>query len=379
MLSSESSAFVSNGVSGIRLKDNGGLFSGNWLTEGPGGTERSIFGIVSSGIWVAKVSPPYRMARTSHLHRLPGVELWNQAADSSKIFLIGETTQEQRYANWPAWLGAPVHADGSLKKYGSEMAWAVFRPTTDTQYGETLEGIRIAITVFVTDLTGMQDVIFVRYDITNVNAGETLELLMGNFSDLDLGAYDSGTNVCGPDPHHNQTSYDEARGMSFIYFSPHPEDGDLDPTCYGYVDGVAFLELSAGGVPDGVWANRIVTRYGALPYYSYFSEEDITDAEDAFFALNGLDPDGVAMVNPVTNQTTRFAFTGDPVAGTGWLDERNDSRQLLSRPPFSLGEGETKSVVVVIMKAEGEDLGQAIGALQDKYDLVAGSPSIWDK
>ena len=67
------------------------------------------------------------------------------------------------------------------------------------------------------------------------------------------------------------------------------------------------------------------------------------------------------------------------MAGTGWLDERNDSRQLISKPPFSLSEGETKSVVVVILKAEGGALGQAIGALQDKYELIAGSTSIWDK
>ena len=142
LMSDSSAAFVSNGVSRIRLSDIGLLWGGNWLTEGTGIGDGIIYGVITSGIWVAKASPPYRVTTTSHLGWLPGVELWNQAADSSKIFLIGETTQEQRYANWPAWLGAPVHADGSLKKYGSEMAWGVFRPTTDTQYGETLEGIR---------------------------------------------------------------------------------------------------------------------------------------------------------------------------------------------------------------------------------------------
>ena len=63
-------------------------------------------------------------------------------------------------------------------------------------------------------------------------------------------------------------------------------------------------------------------------------------------ALKGLSTVGNPMIDPTTGLETEYAFTGDPIAGTGWLDSLKENRSLLSLKPFTILTGETKSLTM---------------------------------
>jgi hypothetical protein len=119
-----------------------------------------------------------------------------------------------------------------------------------------------------------------------------------------------------------------------------------------------------------VFSNRILTRWASVPYFASFSLPLIDSPEKVLLALEGLDANGNPMINPVTGMPTRFAFTGDPVTGTGWIDEPNDLRQLLSFAPVDLEPGASVHYRLAWIFASGSDLPSAIDELFRKTDLI---------
>jgi hypothetical protein len=84
------------------------------------------------------------------------------------------------------------------------------------------------------------------------------------------------------------------------------------------------------------------------------------------------------MINPVNNQESKFAFTGDPVTQTGWLDSSPlDVRSLLSSASFTLASGEKKRVSIVWVVEKGQDLSSALENLKSKVDDVRNNDHLW--
>ncbi len=70
-------------------------------------------------------------------------------------------------------------------------------------------------------------------------------------------------------------------------------------------------------------------------------------------------------INPVTNTVTKFVLTGDPVAGTGWIDSSpGDRRILLASGPFTMAVGDTNEAVVAVMAALGSDRLSSVSVLK---------------
>ncbi|NIV11610.1 MAG: hypothetical protein GWN62_10105, partial [Aliifodinibius sp.] len=89
------------------------------------------------------------------------------------------------------------------------------------------------------------------------------------------------------------------------------------------------------------------------------------------YALKGLSNFGDPMINPVTGNETKFAFTGDPITQTGWLDSiAIDVRSLLSSAPFTLAPGEKKIVSIVWIVESGQNLADALVNLKSKVDDI---------
>lgn len=87
-----------------------------------------------------------------------------------------------------------------------------------------------------------------------------------------------------------------------------------------------------------------------------------------FRLLNGNNKSGVPFINPTTGEPTRFVFSGDPVAGTGWNDGNpvlpNDRRMCLVTGPFTMAPGDTQEVVVACLAARGGDRLSSVAALE---------------
>ena len=65
------------------------------------------------------------------------------------------------------------------------------------------------------------------------------------------------------------------------------------------------------------------------------------------------------LLDPITNETTKFWVNGDPVAGTGWVDgiilPPGDRRLLLTPGPFQMALGDTQDIVVAYVAGIGLD------------------------
>jgi hypothetical protein len=161
--------------------------------------------------------------------------------------------------------------------------------------------------------------------------------------------------------------------------SPRPEDVGIPTACYGTVSGIAILDMtSARGLGHAKLAHRVVRKVKAGPF-AQFAEEDILDAIHVRRALEGLSPSGGEMIDPSNGIATRFAFTGDPVAGSGWIDEPYDVRSLQSLAPFDLAAGETKSVTVAWLNVAGNDLTDGLARVKAQFDAVMERRGEWDR
>lgn len=78
--------------------------------------------------------------------------------------------------------------------------------------------------------------------------------------------------------------------------------------------------------------------------------------------LKRLSETGNPMDDPITGQATSYAFTGDPVAETGWpdVDTGTDTLLFLSSGPFSIAPGTHKMLTVLVTMEAAPSLSEAL-------------------
>lgn len=353
----------------VTVDANGALFGGQWQ-EVPGET------VYGAGLWVGGVIGG---APRGSLYLY---ETTNYVAPDGVYHLTSE--QQAAYiTNWPE--AAPTDAFGRPFLLGDAMTWATLMPKPRTPgrrgtrlgqvFGAPVETLRIGQSVFASDDPALDDVFFLRYDLTN--AGETSlgGLYAGLFTDTDVYG-------CLFGPGSNGTGYDLDRALSYTY--PALARGDSTrmngqgEACTVPVAGFAFLLSPQGQPPAPVaYSHRIFRKNDYVQ--RAFSERYTEDPQDVVWALQGLSVEGEPMIDPTTEAPSRFAFTGDPVALTGWLDDQEpvDVRSLLSAGPFDLAPGETKHLVIAWAAAEGDVLSEALATLRTRIDAARDARSLW--
>jgi hypothetical protein len=367
---------LSNASMSVGMNEHSTVSKDGWAIETSSGNALSLSSINFAGILLATPGPGARA--TSGASIFPGLDALEFAESeegASGIYLIDRSQDGFNISNWPKDLHPPLRSDGSHKRYGDTMAWSAF---VSSGSGSGVDDVLVGVSLFLYDSPELKGVTFLRYDITNIGETRIPELLAGFFSDTDLIAFDQADSFCDLKVSRNQSGYDVSRSMAYAYVRPQPVDGDLAPECYGIASGIAMLEISGSGIPEGVYSSRIVTKSASADYYPAFSSAHFLDPPAITNALRGLDVQGRSMVDPLTSLETNYAFTGDPVQGTGWHDARNDIRQLLSKPSFSLNPGETKSFALAVILATGEDFGSAISSLQGKQGWLSMRQNLWD-
>src|SRR5207245_421624 len=111
---------------------------------------------------------------------------------------------------------------------------------------------------------------------------------------------------------------------------------------------------------------------------------DPKNPTQSYYFLQGLDSAGLAVIDPTTHQPTRYAASGDPVAGTGSLDSApSDRRLMLSSGPFEMDPGDTQEIVCALALGRNASNLGSVTRLKEYLDYarlfydptIVGTPS----
>ncbi len=106
---------------------------------------------------------------------------------------------------------------------------------------------------------------------------------------------------------------------------------------------------------------------GARGEWGDFYVGRTSGAWQAYWRMQGISELGHHMINPVTGLETDWGLSGDPVAGSGWLDVTapHDRRFGLATGPLDWAPGDTQTVAIAIVVGQGADRWQSISKMKE--------------
>jgi len=254
---------------------------------------------------------------------------------------------------------------------GDQMVWTVFNDAdpsnhTNSAGGSEPLGIEIRQSTFGFSRTGaLGNTIFLKFEIihpliTSPPAGsvfaDTLkDMYVSLWADPDLGGSQDDLVGC-----------DTTLSLGFCYNATNSDEQ------YGATPPAVGYDFFLGPRPY----RGAPTTLGMTSFNKYINGTDPASFDESYAYMQGLLPDGSELVNPVTGLPTRYFNSGDPVIGTGWLDNNAaDKRMMLSSGPFTMAPGDTQIVVGAIVIGQGNSRLSSVSGLrffdtfaQDAFD-----------
>lgn len=341
----------------------------------PKGTDKSA--IFAAGMWVgARVAgddaPRVTVAEYSQEFAagpvINGVPA-NEADASYRVYKVTRgDTEAQDYLEWPSGDGAPLNTDGTPAILGDQTLWAVYNDLVVAKHNNDAGnsaplGLEVQQSVFAFDrVPPLGNMIFVKWIFINKGTNTLNDTYVSVWSDPDLGGAADDLVGC-----------DTTLSLGYCY------NADNDDEIYGTaVPAVGFDFFQGPIVPSpGDTAHvsgRAVPGYRNLPMTSfnkYINGTDPGSPVNSYNYMQGFDPDGNDITDPITGRVTKFFVAGDPVTNSGWLDDNPaDRRLMLSSGPFTMAPGDTQEVVAGIIIAQGSDRLSSISLLK-QYDEQA--------
>ena len=367
-------------VFGLRMDQHGFLAS----SDDTGAEASGVYAIFSGGLWISAMQDgALRSNGVFGASALLGDGSYRfrsnfgPCADSTGgVYRVSADTS---YAamGWPASAGAPVRADGSPMAYGNEMLWASMCSVSNTNpdgvdwYSAPLQGLRVNQSVFTH--ASETSAVFIRYEIVNESGTPMQEVYIGFKADPDWDG--SVDNIVGFDASTSMSYvYNDATKQSASGSIPRPDSER------GEVLGLTVLETPQA---LGITAHRIVLKSVLLD--SPYKEYGLT-AEANRNILMGLLNDGSQQIdNNDASFSGLFAYTGDPVAETGWIGgfihqgarEGYDVRQVVSTGPFDIAPGESVTYTLAYLTQSGSDLSNGLQLLKQEALRLQSQPSLW--
>ncbi|MGE5497266.1 MAG: hypothetical protein ACM3Q2_04315, partial [Syntrophothermus sp.] len=418
-----STFFYSDGISDINLQQNSGftfpkgsgktaVFQTGFVWGGKVNNQVRVGGFTyKSGVQPGRIigtgaaskaddpnSPAVRMYRIR-----PDYKTGNMAAEIKD----GEGTEaeiraqyEKDWNEWPADWGAPYNDVNGDKKYdpavdipgvtgAHQTIWFVNNDLDSTKclslYGSPSIGLELQTTVWGYNQAGaMGNVLFRKYKLINKSVNNITDMYVTNWTDPDVG--DAGDDFTG---------CDTLSGLSFVYNATIPDKvyGNQPPAI-----GFDFLQgpvVPAALADTAIYDGKFVTGKKNLPmtaFYYFIGGDAVMDGPTMggdfvrgtlrFYNLMQGKNGSTGEYFPVPGGgVTKFPLSGDPVAGTGYLDGRlyskGDRRIGSASGPFNLAAGDTQEVVIAEIAAGGPGSGmnniQAVQLLKGYDKLIQGA------
>jgi hypothetical protein len=230
---------------------------------------------------------------------------------------------------------------------GDQMLWAVYNDANPAKHtnkaGKSQPlGVEVQQTTFGFDRQGaLGNTDFIKFRIINKGGHQLDSMYVSLWADPDLGGANDDLVGC-----------DTLASLGYVYNATNTDQLYADrPPAVGY----DFFQGPKVGN----------TTLGLASFDFYINGKDPLNAGQTFNLMKGLNADGTPVINPQTSNPSAFYAPGDPVTGTGWLDDNPaDRRFLMSAGPFSMAPGDTQIVVGAIVVGQGADRKTSITAMK---------------
>ena len=299
------------------------------------------------------------------------------------------------YANWPGQDGAPffdLDRNGIFSKnidkpnpLGDEAIWFVGNALKNAETFDDFEypyskpsAIELHKTIYAfKNFNVLRDVVFIKYLFINKNSYTLKDFYFSQWNDADIGYPEDDFVCCLPELN---------LGIAFNADS-------LDEKYFGKTPPALGLLLLQGPKIEGnatdsaMFLGKWITGYKNLgstsfniPYIPFGIEEydynhDLADLN----AIKGLNYYyGNPIINPITHDTTKFVFEGNPGEKSGWfamdtLYKRylpRDFQIYLSSGPFTMAPGDSQEVAVAFILGQGADNLKSVTDVIEKAKVV---------
>ncbi len=325
-----------------------------------------------------------------------------------------KATYEHDWNNWPAHLGAPyndVDGDGSYNPAtdipgypgADQTLWTIsndipkivsatgdsigYNNTSAQIYGADPIGIELRVTMWAyafgaSDPLG--NIVFKKANMKYVGlpdtpADATLDTVyFTQWSDPDLGTYTDDYVGCDIDLSfgyvYNGNRLDGV--FNGIYGLACPAGG------YDFLQGpVDNMDIDGDGDVTEFLGMTSFTYFGAGssisdPSFSYAGSLQFFNLMEGFLPRPEY-PVQIPWTDPATGEETKFALSGDPVSGSGWVDgvqlPPGDRRLVMASGPFSMVLGDDADVVIALAAGTGLDAVSSVSVAKyvDTYAQYA--------
>ena len=295
----------------------------------------------------------------------------------------GDTTSPD-YQNWPVNQGAYVTPSGTPFFLGTQTMFYSFTDAYPHESGQTsVQSMKAVVlqTNWAYSNIGLEDIQFIEYRIINRSNSPWENTYIGIWTDDDLGgAIDDAIgcdtalglgytyNINDNDPVYGVAP--PAVGFKLLRNPITPTGNNNDTVKYFDPPGSQNLVIKVGYKYTGISSFNTYNNGSPPPSYP----ENNTQT---YRVLSGLWNTGASWIDPITNQPTKFPYSGDPVTGSGWImTTGSDRRSIQTYGPFNMAPNDTQSIIVAQVIARGSSNLNSITQLRD---LSVRAQEIYDQ
>ncbi len=374
----------------------GGLYS--WLSE----TDSYEYSVYDQGIWVVgKVNNEIQVCFNQWTKTYsPGpiidgtAAMTSNPADSARyrVYKISKGDSPDNnpdYAEWPEDLGAPMK-DGEPFLHGEQSLWTVYNAADETVISgitgiwgdEDIQPLPLEIKQLtytrnlVDQAYPLSTVLFFEYEIVNHGTVAIDSTFLAFWSDIDFSSPDGRyTNYPGIDTTSqvgycwagkrtgSAVPYHLAVGYKFMYGPIVDSPGDT-----AFFKGRELLDKknlrlsSFHGIGDDASSDPIYA-----PPHSKLQ---------MWNTARGFDTEGNPIQDYVTDEETKFPFSGDPNSDTGWTFSKWPNKSgggagiVMFSGPFSFEPKDTQWVMIALIPVTGETNALAVSNLIEKANAL---------
>jgi len=190
--------------------------------------------------------------------------------------------------------------------------------------------------------------------------GDYMDDFVGSDIDLSLGYVYNGNVLDGVfDGVHDMAV--PAGGYDFLQGPPDNIDIDNDGNTNEYLGMTSFTYFGAG---SSISDPDLVSYSGSLQFFNLMEG----------FLPRPEYPIQVPWVDPVSGLETKYALSGDPITGEGWIDgiqlPPGDRRMVMSSGPFKMNLDDTADIVVGIIGSLGSNNLESVRKLKIDDEFV---------